>query len=42
MTFEISSIDADTGKKVFTNYINLFIRGIGGFGSKGKPKNPLP
>jgi len=39
-----SSYDVTTSKKelLFINSLSLFVRGIGGFGYKGKPTVPLP
>jgi hypothetical protein len=39
VTFELTSFDEKTKKKVFTNFMNVFIRGLGGFNYKGSPKN---
>jgi len=44
ITFDLSTFDVTEGKKelLFVNSLSLFVRGLGGFGYKGKPSNALP
>lgn len=40
--FELDTFDNKSNQKLFTNYTNLIIRGVGGFGFKGNPFKTLP
>jgi len=44
VTFDLYTYDVTDGKKdlLFINSLSLFIRGIGGFGFKGKPSEQVP